>query len=803
MKDNIKIEKQLPMMAMRGIVVFPYMITHFDVGRPKSIKALEAAMAGDQTIFLVAQKDIEVDDPTIDDLYEVGTIAKIKQVVKLPADSVRILVEGICRASLDDIFSDSPYFISSVCELSSEPEDRIVEDALLRQLKDTFERYFSYNSKLNSESMMSIMAIDDAAKIADVIASNINLKCTDKQKILDACEVFERITRLIAILENEIEIVRLEQNISEKVKHQIDKNQREYYLREQLKIISDELGDREGINAEINEYKNKLNKTGLKGEVKEKIEKEISRLTKLPSGSPDGSVVRNYLDTVLELPWNISTKERFDIKKAEKILNEDHYGLEKVKERVLEYLAVRKLAKNMPSPILCFVGPPGVGKTSIVKSIASSLNRNYVRISLGGVRDEADIRGHRKTYIGSMPGRIMNAVKQAKSNNPLMLFDEIDKMGNDFRGDPSAAMLEVLDSEQNFAFRDHYLEVPFDLSKVMFITTANTLDTIPSALLDRMEIINISGYTSEEKLHIAKNYLIPKQMKRHGIKESDLIIDDGAIEDMIEYYTREAGVRGMEREIAKICRKAAKSFVADKKHSLVISSDNLDKYLGKKKFLYDKIEKENEIGVVRGLAWTSVGGDTLSVEVNTMPGSGKVELTGQLGDVMKESAHTAISYVRSKANTLGIDPMFYKTVDLHIHVPEGAVPKDGPSAGITMACAVVSALSGRAAFSDVAMTGEITLRGRVLPIGGLKEKSLAAYRAGVKTVIIPQQNKRDLDDISDTVKSEINFVPVKNMDEVLLVALTKSKKRGFRLETAKDIPVNENIASHSISSIKQ
>ncbi len=802
--DNIEYS-QMPMMAMRGIVVFPYMITHFDVGREKSVKALEAAMASDQTIFLVAQKDVEIDLPVEEDLYKVGTIAKIKQVVKLPGDSVRILVEGICRAKIVNLVSGEPYFIASVEEIKDEIEDQIISDALLRQLRATFEQYFSFNNKINSESMMSIMAIDDISKITDVITSNISLRYTDKQIILETSGVFDRVTRLIAILKNEIEIIRLEQNISEKVKSQIDKNQREYYLREQLKVISDELGDKEGINGEIAEYNKKIEKAQLTGDIKEKLTKELQRLLKQPLGSPDAAVIRNYLDSVLEMPWNISTKERFDIKKAERILNEEHYGLDKVKERVLEYLSVRKLAKNVPSPILCFVGPPGVGKTSIAKSIAEALNRKYVRISLGGVRDESDIRGHRKTYIGSMPGRIMNAMKLAKSSNPLMLLDEIDKMGNDFRGDPSAAMLEVLDAEQNFAFRDHYLEVPFDLSNVLFITTANTLDTIPTALLDRMEVINIGGYTTEEKLNIAKKHIVPKQMKQHGLKASQILIEDDAIVDIIEYYTREAGVRNMERTIAEVCRKCAKTIVSSKQKSIIVTCENLNKYLGKKKFLYDKIEKDDEIGVVRGLAWTSVGGDTLNVEVNTMPGNGKIELTGQLGDVMKESARTALSYVRSRANMLGIEPSFYQCVDLHIHVPEGAVPKDGPSAGITIACAIISALSGRSVYSNVAMTGEITLRGRVLPIGGLKEKALAAYRAGVKTVIIPDENSRDLDEISDTIKNEINFVPVKNIDEVLELALSKNKKRGFKLDMAPIGPIiqAQPQLSNEIGSIKQ
>ena len=771
-------EKQLPMMAMRGIVIFPYMITHFDVGRPKSIKALEAAMAGDQTIFLVAQRDIEVDEPTIDDVYTVGTIAKIKQVIKLPGDSVRILVEGVCRARLTEIISDNPFFVCYADEISDAMhEDKIVEDALLRQLRETFEQYFSYNNKINSESMMSIMAIDDVAKITDVIVSNINLKYTDKQVILESEGIFDRVTKLIAILKNEIEVIRLEQSISDKVKSQIDQNQREYYLREQLKVITDELGDKDGVSAEVAEYKKKIKEAKLNKEIEEKLIKETDRLVKLSSGSPDGAVIRNYLDMVLELPWNTSTKERFDLRKAERILNEQHYGLEKVKERVLEFLAVRKLAKNITSPILCFVGPPGVGKTSIAKSIAEAVGRNYVRISLGGVRDEADIRGHRKTYIGAMPGRIMNAMKLAKSKNPLMLLDEIDKMGIDFRGDPAAAMLEVLDAEQNVAFRDHYIEVPFDLSHVMFVTTANTLDTIPVALLDRMEVIQISGYTSEEKLHIAKNHLVPKQMKRHGLKPSQLLIEDDTIIEIIEHYTREAGVRNLERELAGVCRKAAKALVADKKRSIIVTPATLENYLGKQKYHFDKVDKEDEIGVVRGLAWTSVGGDTLSVEVNIMPGTGRIELTGQLGDVMKESARTAISYIRSKADTLGIEPEFYKKTDIHIHVPEGAVPKDGPSAGITMACAVVSALSGRSARADVAMTGEITLRGSVLPIGGLKEKLLAAKTIGIKKVLIPEMNRRDLNDISAEITDGLDITCVKTMEQVLSLALAKGEKK--------------------------
>lgn len=792
---------QLPTMAMRGVVVFPNMTTSFDVGRPKSIKALEVAMENEQNIFLVTQRDVTIDEPTACDLYEIGTIAEIKQIVKLPNNSLRVLIKGVCRARLLKTVSEAPYFVGETEKIYENGELSSENEALLRQLSEVFREYFSLNSKLGPDAMMKIETKVNAAEKADAIASGIILDYTYKQQILDAVDAFERVTRLIPILKKEIEIIRLERSISEQVQFNIDKHQREYYLREQLKVISDELGDKEGINAEIAEYQKKLDSLKLSEEITEKLSREIQRMAHFSSNSQDGALLKNYLDTVLELPWNTSTKERFDINKAEVVLNAEHYGLEKVKERILEYLSVRKLAKKMPSPILCLVGPPGVGKTSIVKSIAKSVNRNYVRISLGGVRDEADIRGHRKTYIGAMPGRIINALKQAKSNNPVLLFDEIDKMGNDFRGDPSSAMLEVLDAEQNFAFRDHYIEVPFDLSKAMFITTANTLDTIPPALRDRMEIIKISGYTSEEKLEIAKRHLVPKQLKNHGLNDSNTVIDEGGISAVIEYYTREAGVRSLERELARICRKAAKLIVEDKSKKILVTASNIEEYLGKKKFMFDTVDGEDEIGIVRGLAWTSVGGDTLSVEVNTMPGTGKLELTGQLGDVMKESARTAISYVRSRSKELEIDSNFYRTLDVHIHVPEGAVPKDGPSAGITMATALISALTGRQAYSSVAMTGEITLRGKVLPIGGLKEKSLAAYRAGVKTVIIPYENKRDLDEISDTVKEAIKFVAVKTMDEVLDIALSKAKKPGFSLNMAKEILTMPQNAD--ISQIKQ
>lgn len=791
----------LPLIATRGLVVFPYMMVHLDVGRKKSIKALEAAMAVDQMIFLVAQKDMEQEDPKWEDLYDIGTIAKVKQVLKLPDDLIRVLIEGVSRAKLCDLVEDEPYLSCTVEKIKDvAPDDEISKDALLRQTKDVLKEYFSYNTSINSEAMVSMMSIDNPAQLADVIAANLGLDYKKRQEILECIDVFERVAKLIAILHNEIEIIKVEQNIAQKVKLQISANQRDYYLREQLKAISDELGEKDGLGAEIEEYRKKMAAAKLPKEVAAKAEKEIERLSKISYGTPEGTVIRNYLDCLLELPWSVKSRERFDLRKAEEILNADHYGLDKVKERVLEYLAVRKLSKGMHSPILCFVGPPGVGKTSIAESIAKALNRKYVRISLGGVRDEADIRGHRKTYIGSMPGRIINAIRLAGTKNPLMLLDEIDKMSHDFRGDPASATLEVLDSEQNFAFRDHYLEVPFDLSNALFITTANTLDTIPPALVDRMEVIRIEGYTQEEKLNIAKRHLIPKQLKNHGLTEEQLQIDDEAIEDIINYYTREAGVRNLEREIANICRKSAKIILGEKKRSITVTPLTLPRYLGNKKYRFEMVGETDDVGIARGLAWTSVGGDTLSIEVNVMPGSGKIELTGQLGDVMKESAKTAISYIRSKLNMLDIRKDFYKLLDIHIHVPEGAVPKDGPSAGITIATAIISALSGYSVYSNVAMTGEITLRGRVLPVGGLKDKALAAYRAGVTTVIIPEENKRDLDEIPVNVKERIKFITVNHMDQVLEVALSSHKQPMFELpvsqaEIKTDLPSGSYHAS--------
>lgn len=767
----------LPLLPLRGIVVFPYMMLHFDVGRPKSLKALEEAMSGDQTIFLVTQKDFDIDDPTIEDINKTGTIAKIKQVIKLPGEDVRVLIEGASRATINKVISDEEFFLCEVLEHNDEYEEMDLEiQALKRQVVNAFENYFAINSKMNPETLSNIMAIDNLSKLADVVAANITLPYPEKQKILECLDIRKRVEMLLSEVLYEIEVMKLERTISAKVKNQIDKNQREYYLREQLKVITDELGDSEGIGAEVEGYRQRIKEAKMNKEASQKAQKEAERLLKMSQNTPEATVIRNYLDCMLDLPWHKKSRERFDLKLAQQILDDEHYGLEKVKERIIEYLAVRKLSKSSKGPILCLVGPPGVGKTSIGKSIAHALNRKYVRVSLGGVRDEADIRGHRKTYIGSMPGRIINAMRSAGTVNPLILFDEIDKMASDFRGDPASAMLEVLDSEQNFAFRDHYLEVAYDLSNVLFITTANTTDTIPSALLDRMEVIDLSGYTQDEKLAIAERHLIPKQLEKHGIKSKQLIIDSDAVIDIINYYTREAGVRNLERQISNVCRKAAANIVAEKRRSITVTTSNLEAYLGKRKFHYELMAKKDEVGVARGLAWTRVGGDTMGVEVNVMEGSGKIELTGNLGDVMKESAKTAISYIRSRAGQLELPHDFHRKLDIHIHVPEGAVPKDGPSAGITMATALVSALTGFPVLHNVAMTGEITLRGRVLPIGGLKEKSLAAFRAGIKTVIIPEENKPDLEDIAIDIRNQMKFVLASDMDKVLKTALSTKKQ---------------------------
>ncbi len=771
------IKKQvLPLLPLRGLTVFPYMILHFDVGRVKSIKALEEAMINNQLIFLVTQKDAKNDSPNEEDIYNVGTISRVKQLLKLPGDTIRVLVEGVSRAEIGEFTQNEPFFMAEVVEKIYLPdeENQIETEALKRRVLSAFEDYVKLSNKISPETVLSITTIEDAGQLSDLVASNIFLKVEQKQEILDEFYPKARLEKLLEIIIKEMEILEIEKNISARVRKQIDKMQKEYYLREQLKAIQTELGDKEGITGEVEEYKGKLKAANLPEEVEKKVLKELDRLLKMPSGSAEGSVVRTYLDWIFDLPWSKETDEVLDLSRAEQILDEDHYGLEKVKERIIEYLAVRKLKNNLKGPILCLAGPPGVGKTSIAKSIARALNRNYVRMSLGGVKDEAEIRGHRRTYVGAMPGRIITAMKQAGSKNPLILLDEIDKMSSDYRGDPASAMLEVLDGEQNFAFRDHYMELPFDLSNVMFLTTANNLETIPKPLLDRMEIINISSYTEEEKANIAIKYLIPKQIQAHGLERQNLKINEKTVRDIINYYTREAGVRSLEREFATVCRKAAKALISTRTNSVKVTSGNLEKFLGTKRFRYDKANEKDEIGIATGLAWTPVGGDTLMIEVTLMTGSGKLELTGQLGDVMKESARTAVSFIRSRVEQLDIDKEFYNTCDIHIHVPEGAIPKDGPSAGITLATAMISALTGMPVKKNVAMTGEITLRGRVLPIGGLKEKVLAAHRAGINTIIVPLENRKDIDDIPDNVKEKIKFVFASDMDTVISTALVKN-----------------------------
>jgi len=767
--------KRLPMLPLRGLTIFPYLVLHFDVGRARSIAALEEAMVNNQEIFLVTQKDIKIDEPKIDDIYEVGTISKIKQLLKLPGETIRVLVEGIERGRILEYTKEEPFFevVLATPVKYDKAELELQLEATSRKVLSSFEEYVRISNKISPETLLTVNNMEDPERLADVIAANILVRTEDKQKVLEAFHPVERLETLYEIMIREIEILKIENKINLRVKKQVDKLQREYYLREQLKAIQKELGESDGIAGEIEEYQDKIDNANLPEEAHEKAVRELNRLSKMGPGSAEGTVIRTYLDWILDLPWNIETEDNLDLRHAARILDEDHYGLEKVKERVIEYLAVRQMTKNMKGPILCFVGPPGVGKTSIAKSIARALNRKFVRMSVGGVRDEAEIRGHRRTYVGAIPGRIISSIKQAGSKNPVFLLDEIDKMSHDFRGDPASALLEVLDAEQNFAFRDHYLDIAFDLSKVMFLTTANTLDTIPRPLLDRMEVIQIFGYTEEEKLNIASKYLIPKQMKEHGMPDKSLQMSGSTIRDIINYYTREAGVRNLERQIAAICRKAARRILESGNSSVKVTSNNLRKYLGPPRFHYDKAEEKNTVGVVTGLAWTSVGGDTLSIEVTTMPGTGKLVLTGQLGDVMKESARAGFSYIRSRAKEFGIKEDFHENLDIHIHIPEGAIPKDGPSAGITMTTAVISALTEIPVRGEVAMTGEITLRGRILAVGGLKEKILAAHRAGIKKVLIPYENRRDLDEIPDNVKKKIEIVPVQAMEEVLSHALVR------------------------------
>jgi ATP-dependent Lon protease len=768
--------KRFPLLPLRGIIVFPYTIIHLDVGRDKSVKALEEAMLNNQTIFLVTQKDAKAEDPKISDVYNIGTIAEVKQLLKLPGGTIRVLVEGMVRAKIEEYIREEPYFEVRVEEVTEE-EDRSTEtEALMRSLVYQFEQYVKLSKKISPETLGTVVTVEEPGRLADLIASHLVLKIEDKQRVLEALNHRDRLELLCDILSREIEVLELERKINSRVRKQMEKTQKEYYLREQLKAIQKELGEKDERAAEAEELKAKIEKLKLPREVRDKALKEVGRLEKMPPMAAEAVVVRNYVDWLLGLPWNIKTKDRLDIEIAEKILDEDHYGLQKVKERILEFLAVRQLTKKMKGPILCLVGPPGVGKTSLARSIARSMKRNFVRMSLGGVRDEAEIRGHRRTYVGAMPGRIIQSIKQAGSNNPVFLLDEIDKMSMDFRGDPSAALLEVLDPEQNNSFADHYIEVPFDLSNVMFITTANAQHNIPRPLLDRMEVIYISGYTEIEKVKIAEKYLLPKQMKEHGLTEKNISISTNTLYNVIREYTRESGVRNLERNLATICRKVAKEVVKGDKTSVQVTTGNLNKFLGVPIFRYGTVERENEIGVATGLAWTETGGDILPVEVSYSRGKGKLILTGKLGEVMQESAQAGFSYIRSKSQVLGISDDFFENNDVHIHVPEGAIPKDGPSAGITMATAVISAITNRPIRRDIAMTGEITLRGRVLPVGGIKEKVLAAHRGGIEKVILPIDNKKDIYDIPQSVRKKIQFVFVEHMDEVLKHALAGEEK---------------------------
>ncbi|NLI60416.1 MAG: endopeptidase La [Clostridiales bacterium] len=776
--ENIKTRK-LPLLPLRGLTVFPYMVLHFDVGRQKSVAALENAMVNNQEIFLVTQKEPEIEEPDKNNLYQVGTVSRIKQLLKLPGDTIRVLVEGVNRGRIVKFLDESDFFQVEIEEQQNEERDTDIQgEALMRTVMNAFEDYIKLSNKISPDTLVSVNTVEDIGQFADVVAANILVKNKDKQEVLEAFNPMDRLEILYEFLEKEIQILKIEKKINLRVKKQIDKVQKEYYLREQMKAIQKELGESDSISSQVEEYNQKIEEANLPEEVREKAENELDRFSRTPLSSPESSLIRTYLDWILELPWNYETKDNNNLRTAARILEEDHYGLDKVKERVMEYLAVLQLTQNMKGPILCFVGPPGVGKTSIAKSIARALGRKFVRMSLGGVRDEAEIRGHRRTYVGSIPGTIISSIRQAGSKNPVFLLDEIDKMSSDFRGDPASAMLEVLDPEQNFSFRDHYLELPFDLSKVMFLTTANTLDTIPRPLLDRMEVIRIAGYTEEEKTQIAVKYLIPKQLEEHGLERGNIVIPKKTIGDIINYYTREAGVRNLERQIASICRKGARTLLETGKKRLRVTQKGLPNYLGVPRFSYNVANQKDEIGLVTGLAWTAVGGDTLNIEVTPMTGTGKLVLTGQLGNVMKESARAGLSYIRSKAEEFGINPDFYKKTDIHIHIPEGAIPKDGPSAGITIATAIVSALTRIPVRQCVAMTGEITLRGRVLPIGGLKEKILAAHRAGISKVIIPMENTKDLEEIPADIKEEIEIVTVEHMEEVLEHALSGGKEDG-------------------------
>ena len=767
--------KSLPMVALSGMTIMPEMVVHFDVSRERSIAAIQEAMVEEQKIFLTAQKSIETEDPGQDDVYEVGTVGTIKQLIKLPKHIVRVLVSGEARGILRRIEQKDPYLraeVEVIDESGLEIPDDLNSQAMERGLKDMFVDYASKNGKMSKEAVAQIADMKGLKKLVDEIAANIPLSYTDQQELLSETDFWKRYEKLAFKLVNEVQIMDIKAEIQRKVKERVDKHQREYILREQLKLIREELGEDSTVS-DAEEFENELKELEAPKEVKEKLKKEISRFKSSINSPSENAVIRTYIETLLEMPWDKASEDNEDIAYAKQVLEEDHYGLEQVKERILEFLAVRTLTKKGSSPILCLVGPPGTGKTSIAKSLARAMKKKYVRISLGGVRDEAEIRGHRKTYVGAMPGRIANGIRTAGVKNPVMLLDEIDKVSTDYKGDTFSALLEVLDSEQNSRFRDHYLEVPLDLSEVMFITTANTLQTIPRPLLDRMEVIEISSYTENEKLHIAQEHLIPKQLEQHGLSAEQLSFSRHAVWKMARNYTKEAGVRQLEREIGNVCRKAAKEILTTDRKKISVTDRNIQKFLGKEKYSYQMVNPEPEIGIVRGLAWTSVGGDTLQIEVNVMPGGGEIMLTGQLGDVMKESARTGISYIRSVSRKYGIADDFFEKHDIHVHIPEGAVPKDGPSAGITMATAMLSAVTERRVRADLAMTGEVTLRGRVLPIGGLKEKLLAAKNAGMKTVLVPKKNKADVEEISAEITRGLEILYVESMDEVLEQALAQ------------------------------
>lgn len=766
----------LPAVALRGMTILPRTMIHFDLSRPKSILAVEQSMIGDRKIFLVTQKDMQVNDPDREQVYEIGTIALVKQITKMPNNIIRVLVEGIMRGKLLTFMQKEDYLEAVVEELteSSAPEEAPEEEAMLRQIRELFTGYLAFYPKLGGSLGKHLDEIHEIGSLLDQITINIPLEYTKKQEILSAVDAEERFEKLSVILANEIEIAKIKTELSEKIKGRVDKNQREYLLREQLQFIREELGE-DNTQSDAEQFEEELEKIKAPKETKEKIKKEISRFKGIASNSSESAVERGYIETLLELPWDKRSKDNTDITKAETILERDHYGLKQVKERVLESLAVRCLTRQGQPPIICLVGPPGTGKTSIAKSVAEAMNKKYVRICLGGVRDEAEIRGHRRTYVGAMPGRIVAGLKQAGVKNPLMLLDEIDKVSSDYKGDTSSALLEVLDSEQNARFRDHYVEIPVDLSEVLFIATANSVSDIPRPLLDRMELIEVTSYTANEKYHIAKEHLVSKQLLKNGLTKEQLTLSDSALKKIIESYTREAGVRELERKIGEICRKSAKEMLQNKKSEIRVTASNLEKYLGKEKYSTERINDKDEIGIVRGLAWTSVGGETLQIEVNMMPGKGELELTGQLGDVMKESALAGISYVRSIGGQYKIPQDTFKKHDFHIHIPEGAVPKDGPSAGITMATALMSAITGIPVRADLAMTGEITLRGRVLPVGGLKEKILAAKTAGIKTVLVPKKNEKDIEEIASEIKSGLTIRFVEHMEEVLDAALVKKK----------------------------